>query len=245
VTRAIRRALVLIVLALAVLLLVGDRLTEEATAHAISVEARQSGLLAADPTVTIRGYPFLTQAAKRHFREIDITTHGIHRDGLRIDTVIGRFYGVHVGLVAALDGRIASSPVDHATGELDITLADLDAFLAARHITVSIAGATLTVRGQVVVAGKDVYVTGPLMLAITGGTLSAVPAPASLRGPAGALPAAAERTAAALLAVRVALTELPFGETLQTVTVGPGMLVIATAARGPAVAVPADASQTT
>ncbi len=239
----IRRALLLIVVALAVLLVVADRLTAQAAAHALSVRARQSGQLASDPTVNIKGFPFLTQAVRGRYTEIDITTHGIHRDGLRLDTVTGRFRGVHVGLAAALDGRVSAVPIDQASGTVDVTYADLDAFLAPRRISVRAVGGVLEVSGMATAAGKRVLVAGPVQVTLTGGVLALIPTAGSLRPAAGLLPAAAGRAAAAALTVRVTLSALPFGLTLRSLAVEPTELTISAAASGLVVPVPDDAAQ--
>lgn len=239
----IRRALLLLVLALLVLFVVADRLTEQATAHALSVRARQAGLLAADPHVTIGGFPFLTQAARSRFEQVDVTTHGIRRGGLRIETVVGRFRGVHVGLAAALDGRVGGVAVDAGRGEVEVTYADLDALLVKRRLTVTASGPLVRVAGMATVAGRRVRVSGSATVAFAGGALSLTPVVATLRGPAGPLTAATAATAATSLTVRVTVADLPFGVAPTAVVVGPRSLRATGSAVGPAVPVPADASR--
>lgn len=238
----IRRALVLVVLSLIVLFVVADRLTEDATAHALSVRARQSGLLAADPSVRIAGFPFLTQAVRSRFTEIDVTTHGIHRGGLRIDTVVGRFRGVHVGLSAALDGRVRAAAVDDGRGEVDITYADLDALLAKRQLSVTASGPVVRITGTATVAGRRVPVSGSASVTFAAGMLTIRPAAAALRGLTGSLPGATAASVAAAFSVQVAIGELPFGVQPASVTVEPTALRAVGPATGIAVPVPADAA---
>lgn len=240
----IRRVVVLLVLFLVVLFVVADRLTEAAAAKALAVKARETGLLAGDPKVEIHGFPFLTQAIRGRYSRIDVTTHGIHRDGLRLDTVKGRFEGVHVGLAAALHGHVTSVPIDHATGEVDVTYPDLNAFLAAFHLSVRPDGPThLTISGAATVLGASVAVSGPVAVSVSGGALTLSPPVASLRGPQGLLPPSVARTVATALTAHVTLNDLPFGLRLQTVRVGPTDITITGSARSIAVSVPADASQ--
>lgn len=241
----IRRVVVLVVLFLVVVFVVADRLTEAAAAKALAVKARETGLLAGDPTVEIHGFPFLTQAIRGRYTRIDVTTHGIHRDGLRLDTVKGTFEGVHVGLSAALDGRVMSVPIDHATGEVDVTYADLDAYLAPSHLSVRPDGPShLTVTGTATVLGASVSVSGPVAVTVSGGSLTLSPPVASLRGPKGILPASVAQKVASTLTVHVTLNDLPFGLRLQHVQIGPQELTITASAQNIAVPVPADASQT-
>lgn len=240
----IRRVIVLVVLFVVVLFVVADRLTEAAAAKALSVKARETALLASDPKVDIHGFPFLTQALRGRYSRIDVTTHGIHRGGLRLDTVKGTFEGVHLGLSAALNGRVRSVPIDHATGEVDVTYPDLNAYLARSHLSVRPDGTThLAITGTVSVLGAPVAVSGPVALSVSDGELTLAPSVAKLRGPQGVLPAAIARTAATALTVHVTLNELPFGLRLQTVRVGPTDITITARAQDIAVPVPADASQ--
>jgi len=241
----IRRVVVLLVLFLLVLFVVADRLTEAAAAKALAVKARETGLLSSDPNVEIHGFPFLTQAIRGRYTRIDVTTHGIHRGGLRLDTVTGTFEGVHVGLSAALNGRVMSVPIDHATGRVVVSFVDLDAYLASSHLSVRPDGTNhLTITGTAAVLGASVAVSGPVALAVANGSLTLTPPVDSLRGPAGILPASVARTVATKLTVQVKLNDLPFGLRLQQVQVGPENLTITASAQNIAVPVPADASQT-
>ncbi|HEX7353908.1 MAG TPA: DUF2993 domain-containing protein [Mycobacteriales bacterium] len=236
--------IVLVVLFLVVLFVVADRLTEAAAARALAVKARETSLLAGDPSVDIHGFPFLTQAIRGRYSRIDVTTHGIHRGGLRLDTVKGTFEGVHLGLSAALNGRVTSVPIDHATGEVDITYPDLNAFLAASHLSVHPDGSDhLTVSGTATLFGAAVTVSGPVAITVIGGSLSLAPPIATLRGPGGVLPEAAARTVAKAFTVQVRLNNLPFGLDLKSVRVGPTDITITASATNIAVPVPADASQ--
>jgi hypothetical protein len=240
----IRRVLVLVVLVLVVVFVVADRLTEAAVAKALAVKARETGLLAGDPKVEIHGFPFLTQALRGRYSRIDVTTHDIHRDGLRLDKVKGRFEGVHVGLSAALNGRVESAPIDHATGEIDVTYADMDAYVAHSHLSVRPDGSNhLMITGTTSVLGASVAVSGPVAVTVSDGSLTLSPPVASLRGPKGILPAPAARKVATRWTVHVTLNSLPFGLRLQHVQVGPDDLTITASAQNIAVPVPADASQ--
>jgi hypothetical protein len=241
------RLVVLFVLAALVLLTVADRLTESAAAHAVSVKARQSGQLAADPTVTIKGFPFLTQAFRGRYDEIDVTTHGIHRSGLRLETVSGRFLGVHVGLGATLDGAVASARIDQASGEVDVSYADLDAFLASRHVTIAEVGTTTTAArftGRTVVGRVIVPIGGPVTVSARAGVLSLTPSAAGLRATGATLTAKQAAALAAAFTLRIPLAHLPFGVFVGTAAAGPGGLRLTGPAVGLAVAVPSDAAQT-
>jgi hypothetical protein len=230
---------------LVVIAVVADRLAVSAAQQAVSVRAKQAALLASDPSVSIRGFPFLTQALAGRYREIDITTHGIRRGGVRLDTVSARFFGVHVSLSAALAGKVASVPIDRGEGSVLVTYADLNTSLTKRRVSLSQNAGTLHVAGDPVVAGKRVEVAGDATVSSTGGVLSVVPVASSLRVAGAKLPAPVAKVVAGLLTITVNTPSLPFGLQLTGVQVEPTGLLAGAVAKGLVIPVPADASRST
>lgn len=238
----IRRILIVFVLALVVVAVVGDRLAASAAQRAVAIKAREAALLHSDPTVKITGFPFLTQAIAGKYKKVTVTAHDIHRDGVRIDTITGTFYGVHVGLRNALAGRVSSVPIDRGTGGLLITYTDLDSFLAARKLTVTAAGSALEVSGSPIVAGHRLTVSGTYTVTVSGHNLVFAPVVSSLRAAGVALSAPVAAAAAAGLGVSIDTGVLPFGLVISKAAVLPTGIEIDATARGLVVPVPADAS---
>jgi len=241
----IRRRLLLLVATLVVIAVVGDRLAVSAAQQAVSVRARQAALLASDPSVSIRGFPFLTQALGGRYQQIDVTTHGIRRGGVRLDTVSARFFGVHVSLSAALAGRVASVPIDRSEGSLLVTYADLNASLAKRRVSLSQVGGKLRVSGDPRVSGQRVSVTGDATVSVSAGVLSVTPVANSLHVASIAFPGPVAQLIAGLLTVSVNTGALPFGLRLTGVQVEPAGLIVSAVATGLVIPVPADASRST
>lgn len=239
----IRRASLLVLVALIVLAVVGDRLAEQAAAHAVGIKARQAALLNSVPTVSFHGFPFLTQAIGGRYRQIDVTTHDLHRGGLRLDTVTAQFHGVHVGLADALQGRVSEVPIDSGDGQVLITYADLNAYLAPHRLTVGDQQGGLRLSGPVSVPGLRAQVSGVLAIAVSGSTLVVGPDPGTLRGPSGLLAVPIATAAGPLLTIRIDTGVLPFGLTLRTAQARPDGVLVGARASGLVVPVPADASQ--
>jgi hypothetical protein len=98
------------------LLVVADRITVSVADSAVAKRiADQSPFAGTDvkPHVSIKGFPFLTQALAGKYDDIEVTgdaltieqVHGIHLDA--------HMHGVHVPLSNAIDRNVKSLPIDH------------------------------------------------------------------------------------------------------------------------------------
>lgn len=240
----IRRILAVLVIAAFVALVVVDRLAVSAAQRAIALKVRDAAQLGSTPLVSIHGFPFLTQAVRGKYHQIDVTGHGIHRGGVRIDTVHAAFFGVHVSLRSALAGKVSAVPIDRNTGDLLITYADLDSYLARRHLVVTPTGASLAVSGELSVSGAPVAASATYTPVLSGTTLVFAPVGSSLRLGGAAVSPGQQAAVRQALTLTVALGDkLPFGLQVRTLRVLATGLRIDAAATGLVVPVPDDASR--
>jgi len=243
-SRIIRRVLAVLIIAVAVLLVVGDRLAVSAAQHAIAVKARSAAQLKENPSVTITGIPFLTQAVSGRYEKIKITAHDIRRGGVRIDTIHAEFSGVHVSLSKALDGKVSSVPIDKGVGDILITYPDLGAFLSAKQITVRADGTQLSVDAKVTVAGQAASAIGIYDVRMSGRSIVLSPVPTSLRVNGAAVAAPLLPSIVAATTVSIDTGVLPFGLQVASAQVTPEGLRVDATATGIVVPVPDDASRT-
>ena len=87
----------LIVIAVLVLVLVGDRLSHVYAEDTIASKIQQRGFGVVKPDVTIDGFPFLTQVAARHFPRGHLSAHDIHEGPLTIAGISGDARDVRIG----------------------------------------------------------------------------------------------------------------------------------------------------
>jgi hypothetical protein len=241
--RLLFRIVVIGVIALAVLFVVGDRLAVQAANHAIAVKARNAAQLAETPSVSIKGFPFLTQAASGRYDKIKITAHGIRRGGVRIDTIHAEFNGVHVSLSDALAGKVSAVPIDKGTGDLLITYADLSEYLKGRSITITPSGNDLSVNARIALAGRTVAASGTYQVGLSGRKLVLSPVGSSLTVDGSPVPAATLAAVTTALTVQIDTGVLPFGLGVTTVHVVPTGLQVVATATGIVVPVPDDAAR--
>lgn len=99
-------------------LVVGDRVGNAIAENDFANQAQQSGL-AVRPSVTITGFPFLTQLLARDFRKVDFSARDVPAGPLDIASVTATATGVHVN--SWFSGAVA----DHITGSGLVTFTAL------------------------------------------------------------------------------------------------------------------------
>lgn len=190
---------------------------------------RRSEGLTSKPEVRFRGFPFVTQALRGRFDEVDLAADNLRREGLTITRVEAELRGVGLGFVDALAGRVEEVPVAAGTATVTLSYDDLNDYLRRRAGERQVGArdgrlvVTATISG-VATEGTATLRLGPERLRVRVTRASAVGG--------GALPAAVAALVEGRLSFDVPLTGLPFGLTLREVTVGESALRVSAAATG-------------
>ncbi|WP_165497146.1 LmeA family phospholipid-binding protein [Rhodococcus sp. ABRD24] len=103
----------------------------------VSRALRDGGSLPADPEVTIHGFPFLTQAWKGKYDNIEIRAQQVPNDMIGEVTIEATLNGVTIPTSTLLDGSVSAVPVDHLDGRMMIDATDLGKFLGIPDLQVS------------------------------------------------------------------------------------------------------------
>jgi hypothetical protein len=127
-----------LVLVLAGLFTAADRITVGIAESAVAQGIQTSQNLAAKPSVTIEGFPFLTQVFGMKLDSVSLDARGIERNGVRVTDLRADAHGVSLGggfkpqSIASLDGTAffnwadleqAATPLVAQYGVQDLTLA--------------------------------------------------------------------------------------------------------------------------
>jgi hypothetical protein len=165
----IRRLLLVLVVLVVVLLVVADRVGAVVAAHVLADKVQTDEHLASRPDASIGGIPFLTQAADGRYSDVSVTAHQLVTDGVPVTTLTVHLHGVHVSTSDVLHGNVHQVPVDRADGQVFISYADANRYLAPKHLHVS-AGShgQLKVSAGLTVAGESVTATGTGTASVTG-----------------------------------------------------------------------------
>ena len=154
------------------LLVVADRVAVLAADRTVAARIQTDQKLSQRPDVSIHGFPFLTQALGGRYDDVTLTLHHVQHTGVPVDTLSVDLHGVHVPLRAVFAGHVARVPVDRATATIRLTYADLNTFLADKHLSVSEgSNGEIKVSGTVTVVGRTVTASGNGRIDVRGSAL--------------------------------------------------------------------------
>ncbi|MCU1587053.1 MAG: uncharacterized protein JWN31_546 [Frankiales bacterium] len=210
-----RRRLVAVGLLLA-LLLVADRVTAVVAANAVAAQLQSSGELDRRPMVSIRGFPFLTQAFAGRYERVELKAHDLQRRELRLTSMDVTVRGARVPLRAALFGTVDAVPVESLSATGLVGFAELAKQSDLPDASLAPAGNQLDVTARVTVFGRALTVTSRSTLALEGSTLVLTPQSVTVRGGSSDAVDAVLRDR---LALRVSVGTLPYGLRLTGVRV--------------------------
>jgi len=146
-----------ILIVLAVALVVGDRMAKSYAQNMIATKIQAQGNMSSKPSVTIQGFPFLTQVAARDVKTVDISASNFQENKVEVASLRATATGVH--LTSSFNG----ATIDQINGTALVTLATLDSELpipggaritpdpsaGPNGVSVALAGGAATATGQV------------------------------------------------------------------------------------------------
>jgi hypothetical protein len=112
-------ALLVTLIVLAVLFVVGDQIAKAYAQNMIASKLESSSNLSTKPSVSIEGFPFLTQLAAHDIRTVDISASNVQADRLDITSIKATATGVH------LNSSFNGATIDHISGTALVTFASL------------------------------------------------------------------------------------------------------------------------
>jgi hypothetical protein len=167
----VRRIFIVVGIVVA-LLVVLDRVAVVAADHTVAARIQTQEHLPSRPSVSIGGFPFLTQAIGGTYDDVTLTVHDFHRSVVPVDTISVTLHGVHVPLSAVFSQHLSSVPVDSATARVLLSYANLNTYLQPKGITVSPARhGEVRITGSVTVAGQKLSASGTATIDITSDSL--------------------------------------------------------------------------
>jgi len=218
------RLVVAVVLILAVVLVVADRVGAVVAAHAMAGRIETDAGLTSRPSVSIGGVPFLTQAVRGTYSDIRVSATDVPVSGVNLTSLKAHLHGVHVSLTDVAHDSVSTVPVDRVDGQAYLSFADANAYLADRGLGAHLeSGGHNTVRivDTLTVGGVSVTVSGTATASVSGNILEVTVT--TLRGPLG-LELHRDIT------VPLPLRDLPFRLQLSSVAIGTsGMTATASA----------------
>jgi hypothetical protein len=166
-------ALVLLAV-LAVLFVVADQIAKAYAQNAIASKLQSSSGLSAKPSVTIEGFPFLTQVAAHDIGTIDLSATDVQAGKLDISSVRAKATGVH------LNPSFNSATIDQIAGTALISFDALANATGAQGVTIAPdpSGGPNAVKVSVgpLSATAQIVQTGPSLLTVRMESLNGIAA---------------------------------------------------------------------
>lgn len=166
------RRLVLWLLVLAAVLAAADRVTAHLAEQTVAEQAQVSADLRERPTVTIHGFPFLTQAVKGRYDRIEFSAQDLDRGGVRVAQLDATLSGVLLPVSDALRGSVSSIAVGALDASAVVTFADLAHRSGIVGMTIEPEGEDVRVTGRVTVLGQTVRASALSRVSLRGGRIA-------------------------------------------------------------------------
>jgi hypothetical protein len=168
------RKFLILALILVIVLVAADRISAYAAQRKISGRVASAYRLSPPPSVTIRGFPFLTQVVAGRYRQVDIAVTSVTAGGVEMRDLRARFTGVHAPLVRLIGNGPASVSADGATATALIPFASVSRRLPL-GITLGADGGALKLSGKIGYQGFQVPVSAAVSLHVTATSIEVLP----------------------------------------------------------------------
>ncbi len=187
------RKFLILLLVVVVLLVAADRISAYVAQRKVASRIASAYSLPLPPSVSIQGFPFLTQVVAGRYSQVDIALGSVIASGVEMRDLRARFTGVHAPLVRLLGNASATVSADDATATALIPFASVQQRLPL-GITLGADGGALKLSGKIGYQGFQVPVSAAVSLHVTatsieisprnvtvGGTLPVPPGPLGSR----------------------------------------------------------------
>jgi hypothetical protein len=219
-----RKGLVFGLIILIGLVIAADRVGLMVAEKEIAKNVAAQSELDHNPKVSIKGFPFLTQALGGDYDEIDVHIGDMVQLGVHLKDAEVVLKGVHAPLSDAVHGDASKIVADSATSIATVGYDEVDKE-APNGMKVSAKGTALQVHGPVTVLGFTRTVTATVTVQPSGRSVRVVPQ--SVKTSGATIPMALVQQA---FTFTVPVKGLPLGSKISDVTVQPdGLRVSATA----------------
>jgi hypothetical protein len=174
-----RRPLIALTIVLVVLLVIAGVLDQVFRVYAqnrVAQRIEQQSGLSARPTVTIEGWPFLTQIAAHDLKAVDISANDVTADSGKLPfSVTAKATGVH------LNSSFSGATVDHINGQATVPFSSVASLFPVSGVTLSAdpADGPNAVKADAGIAGSltgTVKLTSPSKITVTLNSASGIAA---------------------------------------------------------------------
>jgi hypothetical protein len=219
------RKLLIVVIVLVGLLVAADRVAAAVADHEIASKVAAAYNLPSKPSVSVRGFPFLTQVAAGNYHEVDLSIGQVTSGGVQVDGLDARLMGVHAPVSDLLGHSSSAITAAQVSGSGTVPLSSVQNRLP-RGVRLSQDGGALRMSGTVSYLGVSVPVSAVASLGVSPSGITVTPTRVSLGSGINA-PAS---VISGQFRFVVPVTGLPLHLTVTSVSVTPGGVRVSAAA---------------
>ena len=168
------RKLLIFVIILAGLLVAADRIGVVVADHEVADHIQTAYHLPSKPSVSVHGFPFLTQVMSGRYDEIDVSTGQLTTQGVTVDNLVAKLTGVRAPVSDLLGHGSSTISAAQVSGTATVPFASVRSRLPS-GVTLSQDGSALRLSGKVSYLGLSVPVTADALLSPSGSSIAVTP----------------------------------------------------------------------
>ncbi len=211
------RKLLIVVIVLAGLLVVADRVAVVVADRQIAGRVQSAYNLSSKPSVSVQGFPFLTQVASGDYHQIDVSIGSLSTDRVQVNGLTAQLNGVRAPLSDLLGHGSSSITAARVTGTGTVPFSSVRGHLPP-GVQLSQDGEALRLAGTVSYLGVTVPVSADATLTVDGSGIAVTPTRISVASGSSAL----SSVIAGQFRFVVPVTGLPLHLAVRSVSVVPG-----------------------
>src|ERR1039457_3232294 len=219
------RKFLVVLIVLVGLLVAADRVGAVVAGREIASRVQTAYNLSSKPSVSVRGFPFLTQLASGNYHEIDMSVKSLSANGVTVDSLTARLTGVRTPLHDLLGHGTSSVTAANITGSATVPFSSIRGRLP-RGVQLSEDGGALRLTGRVTYLGVTIPVSADTSLSATASGIAVTPRRISVASGSSAL----SSLISGQFRFVIPVTGLPLHLSVNAVTVVPGGVRVSTSA---------------
>ena len=212
------RKLLVVLIVLVGLLVAADRIGAVVAGREIASRVQTAYNLPSKPSVSVHGFPFLTQLASGNYHEIDVSVPSVSANGVTVDGLTARLTGVRAPLNNLFGRSPSGITAADVAGSGTVPFSSVRGRLP-RGVQLSQDGGALRLAGTVTYLGVTVPVSADASLSATGSGIAVTPTRISVAS--GSISALSSVISGRFRFV-IPVTGLPLHLSVNAVTVVPG-----------------------
>lgn len=173
------RKLLIAVIVIVVLLVAADRVAAVVADRQIASRVASSYHLPSKPSVSVQGFPFLTQVASGNYHEIDLSIGQVSSNGVQVDNLVAHLMGVHAPVRDLVGGNSSGVTAAQVAGTGTVPLSSVQSRVP-RGVQLSQDGGALRMSGTVSYLGVSVPVSAVAALGASPSGITVTPTRISL-----------------------------------------------------------------